>query len=167
MENFGRLFSALNAKGVRYLVAGGVAMNLYGIERATADIDVVLDLGEKNVRKFIGAAKELGLKPKAPVKLDDLADEEKRKAWADEKGMAVFSLFDPKNPFFLLDVFIEAPLDFAEVYERREKMRLGNMAIPVVPIKDLIRMKERSGRPQDKADVFYLRKILGGWKDEE
>lgn len=34
--NFFKLFSALNNKKVRYLVAGGVAVNIYGIERATA-----------------------------------------------------------------------------------------------------------------------------------
>jgi len=34
------------------------------------------------------------------------------------------------------------------------------------PIRELIRMKERSNRPQDKADVFYLKKIIEGWKDE-
>jgi len=28
-------------------------------------------------------------------------------------------------------------------------------------------MKEKTGRPQDKADVFYLKKIMGEWKDDE
>jgi hypothetical protein len=28
-------------------------------------------------------------------------------------------------------------------------------------------MKEKSGRPQDRADVFYLKKIIDGWKDEK
>ena len=31
------------------MVAGGIAVNLYGIERATADIDIVLKLEEKNL----------------------------------------------------------------------------------------------------------------------
>lgn len=42
MRIFKKLFSQLNANHVRYLVAGGVAVNLYGIERATADIDIAL-----------------------------------------------------------------------------------------------------------------------------
>lgn len=158
MEIFARLFSSLNDKGVRYLVAGGIAVNLYGIERATADIDIVLDLSKENLFRFIDAAKYIGLRPKAPVKLEDFTDEEKRRGWVNDKGMTVFSLFDRKNPYFLLDVFVEEPFDFAEVYKRREKIRFGNRTIPLVPIKDLIVMKEKSSRPQDRADVFYTSK---------
>ena len=64
MQIFKKLFSQLNANHVRYLVVGGVAVNLYGIERATADIDMVLALNKENLRKFIEVAKSLGLKPK-------------------------------------------------------------------------------------------------------
>ena len=42
-----------------------------------------------------------------------------------------------------------------------------NINIPVVPIEELIRMKEALARPQDLADVFYLRKVQGEWKDEK
>jgi hypothetical protein len=42
MRIFKKLFSQLNANHVRHLVAGGVAGNLYGIERVTADIDIAL-----------------------------------------------------------------------------------------------------------------------------
>lgn len=38
--------------------------------------------------------------------------------------------------------------------------------IPVVPIEELIKMKEQTNRPQDRADVFYLKEIMGDWKDE-
>jgi hypothetical protein len=44
MPGFIALFDALNKNHVQYLVAGGVAVNLYGIERATADIDLVVYL---------------------------------------------------------------------------------------------------------------------------
>lgn len=72
MEIFKRLFKALNEANVKYLVCGGIAVNLYGIQRATADIDIALSLDEDNLRRFISVANELGLKPKIPVKLDEL-----------------------------------------------------------------------------------------------
>ncbi|MEW6108099.1 MAG: hypothetical protein AB1632_02870 [Nitrospirota bacterium] len=164
---FKKLFSALNKGGVRYLVVGGIAVNLYGIERSTADLDIVLKLERENIKRFIEAAKEMGLKPKIPVNIDDFADPEKRKGWIEEKGMMVFSLYDSKNPFFLLDIFVQIPFDFNEVYEKRKKLRFEDTIIPVVPIKDLIKMKEGSDRPQDRADIFYLKKIMEDWKDEE
>ena len=149
------------------MVAGGIAVNLYGIERATADIDIVLKLDEKNVSKFIRVAKKLGLKPKVPVRLEDFIDEDKRKAWIKDKGLTVFSLYDPKNPFFLLDIFVEMPFDFDEVYKLREKIKFEDTTIPLVPIEQLIKMKEKSDRPQDRADIYYLKKIMKDWRHEE
>lgn len=167
MRPFKKLFSTLNQKKVKYMVAGGIAVNLYGIERATADVDLIIKLVDTNLRNFVKAVKELGLKPKIPVRLDDFLDAEKRKEWEKEKGMMVFSLYDVKNPFFLLDIFVEEPFDFDAVYKQRKIIKLEDAGIPVVPIEELIRMKEKSNRPQDQADIFYLKKIVGDWEDEE
>ena len=167
MQIFKKLFSQLNANHVRYLVVGGVAVNLYGIERATADIDIVLALSKENLHGFIEVAKVLGLKPKIPVRLDDLSDDQKRKEWAEAKNMTVFSLYDPKNPFLILDVFIEEPFDFEEVYKFKKKFKFEDLTIPVVPVKELIAMKEKTGRPQDEADAFHLKEIMREWKDEK
>ncbi len=82
---------------MQYLVAGGVAVNLYGIERATADLDLVVLMEKRNLEKFVEAMGELGLKPKMPVILDDFVDAEKRKSWVTHKNMKVFSLYDPEN----------------------------------------------------------------------
>lgn len=166
MEIFKRLFDALNKGGVEYLVCGGIAVNLYGIERATADIDLAVKLDENNLRAFVGVARQLGMKPKMPVKTEDIIDPEKRREWSKDKNMVVFSLYDEQNPFFLLDVFIEEQFDFQEVYGKRHIIMHGDIAIPVMPMDALIEMKNRTGRPQDNADVFYLRKIMEEWKDD-
>jgi len=47
MENIKRIFKALSEARVKYMLAGGIAVNLYGIERATADMDIVVFLSEK------------------------------------------------------------------------------------------------------------------------
>jgi hypothetical protein len=166
MKLLKRLFSSLNKESIRYMIAGGIAVNLYGIERATADIDIILMLEKTNLLKFVKVAKKLGLKPKLPVKIEDIVDEKKRMKWITEKKMKVFSLYDTKNSFFLLDIFVDVPFDFDEVYKRRKKVRFENTIVSVVPIEELINMKKKSNRPQDKADIFYLEKILKGWKDE-
>jgi hypothetical protein len=159
MTSFLALFAALNRKKVKYLVAGGWAVNLYGIERATGDLDLVVYLEQHNLDKFVAVMKEVAFKPKAPVSLDDFTLEEKREEWIRDKGMMVFSFFDPKNPYFSLDVFIDVPFDFQKVYPERARIKTGTTFIPVVPIRTLIEMKEKAGRPQDIADVYYLKQI--------
>ena len=167
MNLFGKIFSGLNRRSVRYIVAGGVAVNLYGIERATADLDLLLVLDGENLGKFVKAARELGLKTKLPVGLDDIVDAEKRKAWVTDKNMKVFSLYDARNPFFLLDVLIDPPFDIEAMHSRRREFNFEDTAIPVIAIQDLIAMKEASDRPQDRADVFHLKRIVEEWKDEQ
>jgi hypothetical protein len=159
MTSFLALFAALNRKKVQYLLVGGWAVNLYGVERATGDLDLVVYLEQHNLEKFITVMKVLGFKPKAPVSLDDFAREEKRQEWIRDKGMMVFSFFDPKNPYFLLDVFIDIPFDFQQVYPERAIIKTGDTFVPVVPVRTLIEMKEKAGRPQDLADVYYLKQI--------
>lgn len=149
------------------MVAGGIAVNLYGIDRATADLDIAILLDAGNVERFVHVAKELGLKPKIPAKLEDFAEPDKRKAWITEKGMMVFSLFDPKNPFFLIDVFTEVAFDFTKAYRRKKTVHFENTAIPLVPLDILIEMKRDTGRPQDQADVFYLTRIQEIHKDDD
>ncbi len=159
MELFRKIFNALNKGRVKYMVAGGIAVNLYGIERATADLDIVILLDEKNLLRFVSVANAIGLKPKLPVKLEDFLNKDKRKKWMDEKNMKVFSLFDPKNPFFLIDIMMEYEFDFDRAYKNRKKVRMENTIIPLIPLDVLIQMKEKTGRPQDMADAFYLKKL--------
>ncbi|MDI6864826.1 nucleotidyl transferase AbiEii/AbiGii toxin family protein [Thermodesulfovibrio yellowstonii] len=167
MELFKKLFDSLNQEKVEYLLCGGIAVNLYGIERATADIDLVLRLDEENLTKFVKVVKKLALKPKIPVKIEELISPEKRKEWKKDKNMTVFSLYDEKAPFFIIDILIEEPFDFSEVYRRKKEIKFGETSIPIIPIDVLIEMKEKTGRIQDEADVFYLRKIMEEWENEQ
>ncbi|GLI38240.1 nucleotidyl transferase AbiEii/AbiGii toxin family protein [Geobacter hydrogenophilus] len=166
MTSFLSLFAALNRKKVRYLLAGGLAVNLYGIERSTGDIDLVVELEQHNLDKFVEVMQELGFKPKVPVPVEEFVRQEKRQEWMRDKGMQVFSFFDPKNPFILLDVFIEMPFDFSKVYDNRVKIRAGTTFVPLVPVSTLIEMKEKAGRPKDLADVYYLKQIEKEWENE-
>lgn len=50
--NFGLLFGAFNKHDVKYIVCGGLAVNLLGVPRMTADIDIILEMVQKNLLRF-------------------------------------------------------------------------------------------------------------------
>lgn len=43
------LFRALSSAGVRFLVAGGLAVNAHGYMRITRDVDLVIQLAPDNI----------------------------------------------------------------------------------------------------------------------
>ena len=85
------IFKNLNRKKINYIVVGGLAVNLHGIPRMTYDMDLLLEMNDSNLRKFITLVKKWGFKPKIPVNIIDFAKEEIRKEWINKKHMKAFN----------------------------------------------------------------------------
>lgn len=153
------VFSALSKHKVCYLVVGAVAMNLHGVPRMTADLDIMLDLSAANLDRFVKALTEIGYKPKPPVSLKDFTEPSVRLQWAAEKNMTVLTLHNPKIPYQELDVFVVNPVLFGGAYKNRASFKSGGLEIPAASVDDLVTMKELAGRKQDKSDIGALKKL--------
>ena len=153
------VFRALAEKKIDYVVVDGVALVLHGVVRLTGDLDLFVRLEEANVLKFVAAMKELGYKPKVPVKAEDLADAARRRRWRTEKGMRVLSFYNPAKPMQLVDVFIDEPIPYSEAREGRKAFEAAGIRIPTVSVEHLKALKRISGRPQDLADIEALEAI--------
>lgn len=148
---------ALNHGEVKYMIAGGVAVNIHGYQRMTRDLDLVLQLEQQNIRKAMEALGELGYRPNIPVNAKDFADPDKRKEWIETKNMQVFSLISDRHPDTTLDIFVTEPFDFEAEYRRVGEIDLDrDLAVKVVGIPTLIGMKRRAGRDKDKDDIQHL-----------
>lgn len=154
-----RVFREFNKKKVRYLVAGGVAVTLYGNPRFTKDLDLFVDPREDNMRRVVGAFKALGFVPRAPVKAEEFISASNRAKWQREKGMLAFTFINPKNPFENVDLLFSAPLSFENAYRRKKTFRSKNIPVPTVSLRDLIRMKRNAGRPHDLDDLRILDQV--------
>lgn len=149
---------ALADANARYLIVGGLAVVAHGHLRFTADLDLVLDLDEDNLRRATEALAALGYRPRAPVELREFCSSARRAEWAREKGMTVFSLNSDQHPATEIDLFVEAPFDFDAAYRAAVQMEIApGTPATFVGVDDLIRLKERAGRPQDLDDVVQLR----------
>jgi len=154
------LFEALNRADVRYVVVGGVATVLHGFARLTADVDLVVDLTPIEARKAIEALVGLGLRPRPPVDPAAFADSVTRESWIRDKGMRVFSLWDPTQPMREVDLFVDHPVEFEGLFARAEIVPLDTTTVRVASIADLIALKRLANRPQDLADIEALEAIL-------
>lgn len=154
-----KIFQEFNKKKVKYAVAGGVAVNLHGVERFTHDLDLLLAMDEKNILKAISVFKSLGYSPKVPVKPEDFAKEDMRKKWIKEKNMIVFSFIDLKKPHILIDIIIHAPFTYEAIAKNIKTMISENkrIKVPVISVDDLIRMKKIANRLKDNNDIELLK----------
>jgi len=153
------LFRELEAKNVRYLLVGGLAVNLHGIPRATMDVDLIVSFDRGNLDSLMAVSQELGLKPVAPVDLHDLADADKRQPWATQKHMVVFALQAPELKGPTLDILIDPALDVEAAMSRAVRRDIQGVKVSLISVPDLILLKEKGGRPQDIADIEHLRRL--------
>ncbi|KKN39877.1 hypothetical protein LCGC14_0739090 [marine sediment metagenome] len=149
----------LNKEEIRYLVVGGIALNLHGVPRTTMDLDLMVDLSKKNLSKLTNVLKSLGYEPKTPNKAADLLDEEKRKMWIRDKNMLAFCFIDPKKPYKQVDIFIDNPIDFEKADQARNDINAEGLVLPLISLDNLIQLKEKSSRKQDISDVEALKQI--------
>ena len=158
--DFQRIFKELSDEGIDYVVIGGLEVNLHGIPRMTYDIDLMILLNARNIKKLVIKLKSWGYLPRVPVQSEDLADEQMRNSWVREKNMKAFSFYSDKQPLGEIDLIIDSPIPYEEMRKRATILDLGGVNVPVISIPDLIELKLKSGRKQDLSDIEHLRSLL-------
>jgi len=154
-----RILKLLYLNKIRYLLCGGVAVNLYGIPRTTVDLDLIIDLSYENLKNFIFTMKNAGLTLKQPVEETKLLDKSFRDFLIKEKGVKVLTYLNLKNPLEIVDFFIDPPIEFEEAFRKKTVLKAESYEIYLVDIETLIKMKEKSKRALDLSDAENLRKL--------
>jgi hypothetical protein len=153
------LFRELDEHHVRYVVVGGLALNLHGVQRATMDVDLAVALDAANVGACLDTFAALDLVPVAPVTIDAARDPDTLRAWREQRNMIAFAVRPAGGAGPTVDMLIAAPVDFDELASRAVEKRVAGVAVIVASIDDLIAMKRIAGRAVDRADIEALRAL--------
>ena len=161
LASFEAIARALESAGVRYLVAGGLAVAAHGYLRFTKDADLVIQFDAENIHRAFAALASLGYRPLVPIKAEQFSDTATREGWIREKGMQVLQFWSEAHRETPVDIFVTDPFPFDDEYSRALVKPLnGDIPVRFVSIPTLIRMKEVADRPQDRIDIEYLRMRL-------
>ena len=153
------LFSTLTRHKVDYLLIGGLAVSLHGVERATMDVDITVAMNPDNLSSLIAAAEELDLTPVLPVPLEALGNLELLKLWHAERHLEAFALRTPELAGVTVDVLLFPPVEFDGMVHRAIVFDVADTPIQVASIDDLIALKQAVGRPVDLSDIEHLKRI--------
>ncbi len=145
--DFADFIAALNAHDVEYVLVGGYALAVYGVIRATGDLDIFHRRTTGNVRKLMAAMRDFG----AP---EECINEV---ALMDPAAMTYFGQ-EPLRIDLLNNI---AGVTFDAAWANVFEVTTGGERIRVIGLDELIANKRASNRPKDKQDVKQLTKSAG------
>ena len=155
-----KLFKIFNQYKVKYLICGGLAVNIYGIPRMTADIDILLDFEEENLTNFETAIKLLLYQNSIPISIKTFINKEERQKIIKEKNLIAYSFYNSNSGFVTLDVLLDTPIIFSELWKNKSERKNNDVSLNLVSVEDLISLKKYSNRLQDQNDVLLLSRLL-------
>jgi hypothetical protein len=135
------VFASFQKHEVKYLIIGGIASILYGVPRATFDLDILIEPTLANAQKLLDALLEAGMGTATLTTPEELLSNE-------------ITVFKDK---VRIDVQTSTPgLVFQEAWKRRETMVYQDQEFYVVCRGDLLATKRASGCGIDLSDVRLL-----------
>lgn len=143
---------------VRYVLVGGIAVNLHGALRSTADLDILVEMSDANLGKVVRILKQRGYRVKQPVDPAGLADKAVRADWIKNKHLKAFNFYHANN-LQEVDLIIDSPVSYSAARKDAARIKVDDLTLPVVSLRHLIKMKSASARPVDKLDIAELKQI--------
>ena len=135
------VFKSFQQHEVKYLVIEGIAVVLYGIPRATFDLDILIESTPKNARRLLDALLDVGMGIASLTSVNEILSNE-------------ITIFKDR---VRIDVQISPPgLCFPDAWKRRKTMEYQGQSFYVVSLEDLISSKKAAGRDVDLEDVRLL-----------
>lgn len=132
------VLTTLIQNDVRFLIAGGFAVNAHGYDRGVGDLDLLVETSEENASHLLAALKELDL-----------------------TGVVLEHLVQPKKKLPLPRYGVELltsleGIKFGEAFARKSTLKCGSIDVPVLSREDLVRSKSGTGRAKDRRDIRRL-----------
>jgi hypothetical protein len=141
-KDYEELFKFLNRHKVKYCIIGAYAVAFYVKPRFTKDIDILVEPSEENSKRIVRALNDFGFKSLK------LSSKDFR-----TKGKIIQLGCEPLRVDFLTSV---QGCSFKKAWEDRMIGAYGAEKLYFIGLDDLIKIKRKSNRLQDKIDLDLL-----------
>lgn len=145
-ETTHKVLTALEREGVRYVIFGGVALNLHGLARATEDLDVFIAPERENVERLRRALHSVFEDPE----IDEIDAEE---LLGDYPAIQ----YNPPTGGFHIDILTRLGEAYSFDGLVSQRFDFDGLDVSVVTPQMLYEMKKGTVRPQDWGDAERLR----------
>lgn len=146
-QSFIAVIAALNTYNVDYVVIGGVAVILHGLERLTRDIDIFIKSDPENIDNLKSALHAVFDDPS----IDEITADDLNK-------YAVIRYGTPDG--FYIDIMTRLGEAFSYQDLEYETIEYSEVRIKIATPDMLFKMKKDTVRLQDKIDALFLEAII-------
>ena len=141
-QDFEELFGLFNRHSVRYCIIGSYAVAFHAKPRYTKDIDILIESSADNSLKVVRALEAFGF-GSLSLTVKDFR----------EKKKIIQLGYEPLRIDLLTSV---EGLSFRRIWKNRRSGVYGKEKVHFIGLEDLVSLKRRSSRLQDKADLEIL-----------
>jgi predicted nucleotidyltransferase len=146
-EDFAEFLRLLSDAGVRFVVIGGQAIIFHGRVRATLDLDVLVAPTRANAARIARVVEKFA----APfVAAYDFAKPDTGLRIGPDAGLHI----DVTNSIDGVD-------DFEAVWRRARPGRFLGAEVRFLSAEDMLATKRAANRAKDKADIAFLKRLVG------
>ncbi len=132
-----------NKHSVKYLVIGGYAVSIHGYPRYTKDLDICIESSEQNAKNMVLVLKDFGFASLGLTQEDFL-----------KKNLVTQLGYEPLRIDILNDM---DNVPFKQAWENKRDVQYEGITINFIGYAELLKLKEKAGRPQDLADIDKLK----------
>ena len=150
-ENIDTFLKLANKHKVRMLLVGGGAVNFYGFQRHSADVDFWIDTKKDNLNRLLEVFNEMG------YEITDFPESVK------DQKQNISVKFSPADLDLELITKFSVNKSFDQAYKDSTVVTIEGsklMKWNVLSVDDLITSKIKSGRTKDLLDIEELKKIM-------
>ncbi|OGN74112.1 MAG: hypothetical protein A2X25_00055 [Chloroflexi bacterium GWB2_49_20] len=141
-QDFKEFLKLLKEHDVRYLLIGGYAVGFHGYPRATADMNIWVEIDPENANKIVAVLKKFGFN------LPELSPQ----LFLQEKQIIRMGV-----PPVKLEICTSiSGVEFEACYEKHIVAELDGVEVNLIGLNDLKVNKRASGRSKDLTDLEYL-----------
>lgn len=153
-ENFTNVLKSFDEFRVEYILIGGVALVLHGMERLTRDVDIFIKNETENIERLRNALHS--------VFQDDSIEE------ITVSELSKYSVIRYGTPMgFNIDLLTKIGQKFSFEDLRFEIITHRNIAIRIATPETLLKLKKDTIREQDKIDSFFLKELIHSKKEKK
>jgi hypothetical protein len=145
-EHVAAICRVLIARGVQFVIIGGMAARLHETGHATVDVDICPSTDDVNLTRLAAALSDLGARLRVSGDPDGVPFEPHAEMLRQVELMTLITEHGPLDLCFIPDGF---PDGYASLSEHASVVEIASVDVPVASLKDVVASKRAAGRPKD------------------